>query len=77
MMLLYIPVAIAIVCFILYALDRRAKEEPIDWITAAKLSLFGGLISGGLVYSLSGEITLPEVLEVPTVQEMFVGTPAF
>lgn len=77
MMWLYIPVAIAILCFILYALDRRAKEEPIDWITAAKLSSFGGLMSAGLVYSLSNEIQLPEVLDIPTVQEMFVGTPAF
>jgi len=76
MMLLYIPVAIALTCFILYALDRRSKQEPIDWFVASKLSLFGSLISGGIVYVMSSD---KEVLKVDMqpIQEMFVGVPTF
>jgi hypothetical protein len=78
--MIYIPIAVALVCFILYALDRRAKSEPIDWVTAGKFTLFGGAIAGGIVYVLKTEtvdIVLKELPEVPVTQEMFVGVPTF
>lgn len=81
MMMLYISVAVALVSFILYALDRRSKQEQIDWVTAAKIMMFGGILSGGIVYITK----TPDVLEVvkeivpegPVIQEMFVGKPTF
>jgi hypothetical protein len=36
MMIVVAPIAVAIVCFILYALDRKSKVEPIDWSQASK-----------------------------------------
>jgi hypothetical protein len=82
MMTVYICLAIALTCFILYALDCRSKEEPIDWITAGKLTVMGGVMAGGLSYALRSSETLSEVVknvasEVSPVQEMFVGTPTF
>jgi hypothetical protein len=76
--MIYIPLGVAIVCFILYALDRRSKNEKIDWFTAGKFTLFGGLLSAGIVYVLKSE-TLEIVIptEVPIVEEMFVGVPTF
>jgi hypothetical protein len=84
-MLLYIAIIAALICFILYVLDRRMRGEPIDWVTAGKISLVGGLLSGGTGYALSDT---PEVAKVVTaatatvatptdVQEMFVGVPTF
>jgi uncharacterized membrane protein YdcZ (DUF606 family) len=81
MMLLLSGVAVAIVCFILYTLDRRSKGEPIAWDTAGKLSLFGGLLTSGVVFATTAE--LPAVTEtvkelVPEMaQDMFVGKPTF
>jgi hypothetical protein len=83
MMILYIPIAVVLVCFIVYALDRRSKQEPIDWFTAGKLSFFGGLMSSGIIFALSGNTeaiqTVIETIktEVPVAQEMFVGVPTF
>lgn len=82
-MILYIAIGVALVSFILYALDRRSKKEPIDWFTAFKLSLFGGLIAGGVSYVSTSSTTelkdiIPEIKpEIPVVQEMFVGVPTF
>ena len=69
-------------CFILYTLDRRSKGEPIAWDTAGKLSLFGGLLTSGVVFAtttdmttvaeIASEISIPEV-----TQDMFVGKPTF
>ena len=82
MLMLYIPVGVALVCFILYALDRRAKQEPIDWVTAIKLSTFGSLISGGITYvTTTGESVLEVAkhvaTDIPIIEEMFVGVPTF
>jgi hypothetical protein len=80
MMLLYITVAAALICFILYALDRKFRGEPIDWMTASKLSVVGSLLSGGIAYTVSTPETVVEaakVIETPAVQEMFVGVPTF
>jgi len=61
------------------------KEEPIDWVTAGKVSVLGALLSGGTGYVMGGSD--PEVAQVvekvvevaskPEVQEMFVGVPTF
>lgn len=79
--MLYISIAVALVSFILYALDRRSKQEQIDWVTAVKIMVFGGVLSGGIVYIAK----TPDVLEIvneivpegPIIQEMFVGKPTF
>lgn len=70
----------ALVCFILYALDRKSKGEHIAFDTAGKLSLFGGLLTSGVVFATTSEI--PTVVEavteaIPDVQDMFVGKPTF
>lgn len=75
-----IAAAVAITCFILYALDRRSKQEPIDMFTGGKLSLFGGILSSIIVFATTAE--LPDVVEVvkdsiPVAQDMFVGKPTF
>lgn len=80
-MLIISGVAVALVCFILYALDRKSKGEPIMWDTAGKLSLFGGLLTSGVVFATTADI--PQVIEVvkeelPEItQDMFVGKPTF
>jgi len=80
---LYIAIAVALVCFVLYAIDRRMNEEPIVWLNAIKLVGIGGLVSGGIAYGISTpEVAVSAVAEVTvpvveTVQEMFVGTPSF
>ncbi len=80
MLPVYIAVAIALVCFILYALDRRFRGEPIDWLTASKLTVLGGLLSGGIAYTVSSPesvVAAVVIPEAPSVQEMFVGSPTF
>lgn len=74
-------VAVALVCFILYALDKKAKGEPIAWDSAGKLSLFGGLLTSGIVFATTTDVTTV----VDTVKDaipdaahdMFVGKPTF
>jgi hypothetical protein len=79
MMIVIASVAVSLVAFILYALERRSKQEPIVWEDALKLSVFGGLLSAGVVFAATAE-TVQEVagaVDVPSIQEMFVGTPTF
>lgn len=81
MMLVVSSLAVAIVAFILYALERRSKGEPIAWIDAGKISLFSGLVTSGVVFATTME-SVPEVVATVTekaaeVQDMFVGTPTF
>lgn len=87
-MLVYICVISSLVCFILYVIDRRMRDEPIDWLTAFKVSLVGALLSGGGGYAFGGDLTqVAEVKEavqavqaaIPqeVAQEMFVGIPTF
>lgn len=83
MMIVIASVAVALVAFILYALDRRSKEQPIEWDQAGKVSLMSGLITSGVVFATTAEV--PAVVEgvktvtetVESVQDMFVGTPSF
>jgi hypothetical protein len=79
MMILIVSLAVALVAFIIYALDRKMKDEPISWETAGKLSLFGGLISAGVIFATGPEIVNNAVkTAVPSnVQDMFVGVPTF
>jgi len=77
-MLVIVSVAVALVSFIIYALERKSKDEPIVWTDALKISAFGGLISAGIVFTTTAEPIKEVVKEaVPAVQEMFVGTPSF
>jgi hypothetical protein len=81
MTLIVASIAVALVAFILYAIERKSKGEPISWEHAGKISLFSGLITSGVVFSTSGE-TIPDITKavaenVAPVQEMFVGTPSF
>lgn len=79
MMIIIAALSVALVSFILYALERRTKSEPIVWEHALKLSLFGGIISAGVVFAATtdGVKETLESVDLPAVQEMFVGTPAF
>ena len=76
-MLVVISVAVALVAFILYALERRSKDEPIVWVDALKFSVFGGLTSAGIVFATTAESSVPDLPAVAAVQEMFVGSPSF
>jgi hypothetical protein len=80
MMIVVAGTAVALVCFILYALDRKSKGEPIAWDTAGKLSLFGGLLTSGIVFVTTSDI--PTIVEsvkesIPESVDMFVGKPTF
>ena len=67
----------AIVVFIVYALDRKAKGEPISWETAGKLSLFGGILTSGVVFASTVENITEVVKAVVPSEDMFVGVPTF
>jgi uncharacterized membrane protein len=79
MMIAIAAISVALVCFIVYALERRSKDEPIDWADAGKLSLFGGIISAGVVFATTTDVVTDAVknMEIPSVQDMFVGKPTF
>lgn len=80
MMIVISSVAVALVVFILYALERRSKSEQIEWLDAGKLSLFGGLLTAGVVFASTSEIvkeSIPTAEITTAIQEMFVGTPNF
>ncbi len=79
MMIVVASVCVALVSFIIYALERRTKSEPILWEDALKLSLFGGLVTAGVVFASTTDLVkdVAQTIEVPAVQEMFVGTPSF
>jgi uncharacterized membrane protein len=72
-------VSVALVCFIVYALERRSKGEPIDWVDAGKLSMFGGIISAGVVFATTTDVVTDAVktMEISSVQDMFIGRPTF
>lgn len=83
-MIVVASIAVALVAFIAYALDRKSKGEPISWETAAKLSLFGGLVTSGVVFATGSEVVTDAVKTVTdnvpsmsAVQDMFVGLPTF
>lgn len=78
MLILIVPCAVALCCFIMYALDRRSKGEPIVWESALKLTALGGVLAGGVVFSLGSEGVQEVAAALPSVtQDIFVGTPTF
>jgi hypothetical protein len=82
MMIVISSLAVALVVFILYALERKSKDKPIDWIDAGKLTLFGGVLASGVVFATTSDVvtavaeTVTKV-DIPSVQDMFVGKPTF
>lgn len=84
MMIVVASLAVALVSFIVYALERRSKKEPILWEDALKLSLFSGIITSGVVFASTADTAaVVETAKVVTetasgvAQDMFVGTPTF
>ena len=83
MMIVIASVAVGLVAFIIYALERKSKSEPILWDSAGKLTLLSGLITAGVVFATTADIdSVKDVVEgvaaaVPEAQDMFVGTPSF
>jgi hypothetical protein len=81
MMIVVASMAVALVAFIVYALDRKAKGEPISWDSAIKLSLFGGIVTAGVVFATTTEQVVQVINtvkeSVPDIQDMFVGVPTF
>jgi hypothetical protein len=79
MMIVIASVAVALVCFIVYALERRSKTQPIDWVDAGKVTIFGGIITACVVFATTTDVVVDAVknIEIPDVQDMFVGKPQF
>ena len=87
MMIVIASLAVGLACFIIYALDKRSKQESIDWAQAVKITLFGGMLTSGVVFATSSEVpdltavaeTAKNVVEnvAQSTEDMFVGTPSF
>ena len=81
MMIVIASVAVALVSFILYALERRSKSEPILWESAGKFTLLSGLITAGVVFATTTDFeNVKEAvnsIDTSAIQDMFVGTPTF
>ena len=67
--------AVVAVAIVLYVIDRRSKEEPIDVMDAAKVGGGAGILAGGVVYALGGAEAAEPVMTA--VQDMFTGKPSF
>ena len=67
--------AVVVVAIILYAMDRRSKEQPIDVTDAAKVGGGAGILTAGVVYALGGADAAEPM--VTAVQDMFTGKPTF
>jgi hypothetical protein len=66
--------AVMVVALVLYVMDRRGKDQPIDVMDAAKVGGGAGILSAGIVYALGADAAEPVV---SAVQEMFTGKPSF
>ena len=67
--------AVVVVAVLLYAVDRRSKEEPMEVMDAAKIAGGAGVLAGGVVYALGGAEAAEPVMAA--VQDMFTGKPSF
>lgn len=67
--------AVAIVVLVLYVMDRRGKEQPIDVMDTAKVVGGAGALTAGVVYALGGADAAEPVMTA--VQDMFTGKPSF
>ena len=73
-----IAAVVAAVALVLYVWDRRTKQQPVDMMDAAKLTVGAGATAAGVAFAV-GTDTVADVVETTThaVQEMFVGKPDF
>ena len=79
-MIVIAALSVALVCFILYALERRSKSEPINWMDAGKVTVIGGIITASVVFATTSEVLADVVkaVDLPAAaQDMFVGKPSF
>ena len=67
--------AVVVVAIVLYVMDRRGKDQPIDVTDAAKVGGAAGVLTGGIVYALGGADAAEPM--VSAVQDMFTGKPSF
>lgn len=72
---------VAVAVATLYVLERRSRQQPVDWVDLSKLVLGTSAVTGGVVFSV-GDTTAEladAVLDVVDVvsPEMFVGKPGF
>ncbi len=74
-----IVAVVAVVMTMLYVMDRRSKQAPIEVADAAKLALGASTIAGGVAYAVAGAEDAAGLVETvaETTQEMFVGKPDF
>ena len=83
MLVIIVAASVALASFIVYALERRSKAEPIVWEDAIKIGLFGGIVSAGIVFVSVGApesvvaTAAAAAVVSETAQDMFVGTPSF
>jgi hypothetical protein len=70
---------VAVVAIVLYVWERRTKQQPIEWVDAAKLAVGASGVAGGVAYAVGGpDDALGAIQSVAeTAQEMFVGKPGF
>ena len=67
--------AVVAIVLILYVMDRRGKNEPIDVMDGAKVVGGAGALTAGVVYALGGADAAEPM--VTAVQDMFTGKPSF
>jgi hypothetical protein len=67
--------AVVAIVLILYVMDRRGKNEPIDVADGAKIVGGAGALTAGVVYALGGADAAEPM--VAAVQDMFTGKPSF
>lgn len=67
--------AIVLVAIVMYAMDRRGKEQPIEVMDAAKIGGGAAVLAGGVLYALGGADAAEPM--VSAVQDMFTGKPSF
>lgn len=67
--------AVVVVALLLYVMDRRGKDQPIDMSDATKVGGGAAVLTGGVLYALGGTDAAEPVLSA--VQDMFTGKPSF
>jgi|LauGreDrversion4_2_1035121.scaffolds.fasta_scaffold1256000_1 hypothetical protein len=67
--------AVVAVAIVLYVMDCRSKDQPIEVMDAAKVGGGAGILTGGVLYALGGAEAAEPM--VTAVQEMFTGKPSF
>lgn len=68
---------VAVVTFaviVLYVVERYTRDKKIEVADAAKLGVLSAAITGGVLYTIDGNVV---TTVVESAQEMFVGKPSF